>query len=230
MDASDVIVIVTARNEADRLPATLAALARSFPGARVVVADDGSADDGAEVAARAGAEVVRAERTIGKGGAATLAAERVLPRVRDGGPVVVVLCDGDLGESAARLGPLVEAVRAGRFDLAVAVFARRLGGGFGLAVGYAHGAIRRLCGLDMRAPISGQRAMRGEVLQAVVPFAPRFGMEIGMTVDAARSGFRVGEVELELDHRATGRSLRGFLHRARQLRDFVAVERSRRRS
>jgi hypothetical protein len=70
--------------------------------------------------------------------------------------------------------------------------------------------------------------MRAEVLQVVVPFAPRFGMEIGMTVDATRAGFRLKEVELELAHRATGKSLRGFVHRARQLKDFVLVELSRR--
>jgi hypothetical protein len=52
-------------------------------------------------------------------------------------------------------------------------------------------------------------------------------MEIGMTVDAARAGFRVGEVEVDLEHRATGRTWGGFVHRARQLRDFMAVERSR---
>jgi hypothetical protein len=142
----------------------------------------------------------------------------------------VLLCDGDLGASAARLVPLVDAVRSGALDLAVASFARRLGGGFGVAVGYARGAVRRLSGLDLQAPISGQRAMRGEVLPALLPFAPRFGMEIGMTVDAARAGFRVGEVELDLEHRATGRTWGGFRHRARQLRDFVAVERSRRSS
>jgi len=53
-------------------------------------------------------------------------------------------------------------------------------------------------------------------------------MEIGMTVDAVRAGFRVGEVELPLAHRATGKSLRGFLHRGRQLLDFAAVYVSRR--
>ena len=77
-------------------------------------------------------------------------------------------------------------------DLAVAVFARKVGGGFGFAVGFAHWAIQKLTGLDLKAPISGQRAMRGEVLPVVVPFAHDFGMEIGMTVDAARAGFRVG--------------------------------------
>ena len=61
-----------------------------------------------------------------------------------------------------------------------------------------------------------------------MPFAPRFGMEIGMTVDAARAGFVVEEVELDLAHRATGRTWRGFVHRGRQLADFVAVYLSRR--
>jgi hypothetical protein len=48
-------------------------------------------------------------------------------------------------------------------------------------------------------------------------------MEIGMTVDAVRAGYRLREYELDLEHRASGRDLRGFLHRARQLRDFVWV-------
>jgi hypothetical protein len=61
-----------------------------------------------------------------------------------------------------------------------------------------------------------------------VPFARGFGMEIGMTIDAHRAGFRVVEVELDLSHRATGRTAAGFLHRARQLRDFLRVYVSRR--
>jgi hypothetical protein len=48
-------------------------------------------------------------------------------------------------------------------------------------------------------------------------------MEIGMTVDAARAGFTVRELPLELTHRATGRTLAGFRHRARQLGDFLLV-------
>jgi hypothetical protein len=53
-------------------------------------------------------------------------------------------------------------------------------------------------------------------------------METAMNVDAARAGFRVGEVELDLSHRATGRTLRGFLHRAAQLKDFARVYLARR--
>jgi len=228
MDASDTIVIVTAHEEADRLPDTLAALATAFPGARVVVADDGSRDDTSAVARAAGAEVVRSERSIGKGGAATLAARTVLSRALEPDPPVFVLCDGDLAESAAQLPALAAAVRSGECDLAVAIFSLKVGGGFGFAVGFAHRAIRRLTGLDLTAPISGQRALSGPAFATVVPFAPRFGMEIGMTVDAARAGFRVKEVQLDLVHRATGRTWRGFLHRGRQFGDFLAVYASRR--
>ncbi len=228
MTPADPVVIVTAHNEADRLPATLAALAAAFPGARLLVADDGSTDGGAEVAAANGAEVVRSERNIGKGGVATLAAQRLLPLATEPEPPVILLCDGDLAGSAEALVALVEEVRSGRADLAVADFAKRVGGGFGLALGFARWAIQRRCGLLCNAPISGQRALRADVLPAVVPFAPRFGMEIGMTVDAVRAGHRVSEVQLDLAHRATGRTLRGFLHRGRQLVDFVAVYVSRR--
>jgi glycosyltransferase involved in cell wall biosynthesis len=220
------IVILTARDEADRLGETLDALARAFPGAPVVVGDDGSRDGTAELARSRGARVVAGRRPVGKGGAATPAAREALGL---GSPdTVYVLCDGDLGGSAAGLAALEQAVRGGA-DLAVAAFAHRAGGGFGLALGFAGWAIRRLGGPRLRAPISGQRALSARALGEVLPFAPRFGMEIGMTVDAARAGLRIVEVELPLVHRATGRDWRGFAHRARQLGDFVCVYLDRRR-
>jgi hypothetical protein len=119
-------------------------------------------------------------------------------------------------------------VQSGTADMAVAAFASRVGGGVGLAVGFARWAIRRRTGLELRAPISGQRALRASALEDVLPFAYGFGMEIGMTIDAARAGHRIVEVELDLAHRATGRTLAGFLHRGRQLADFVRVYLARR--
>jgi glycosyltransferase involved in cell wall biosynthesis len=286
--ASDTFIILTARDEADRIEATLAALARAFPGARVWVADDGSVDETSAIARDAGASVVRSERPIGKGGAATLAARAALASMQQsakdervarlavkadgdaphavgadgdaphavgadgdvgiGGTAkidgtaeidgtaseaveaatVAVLCDADLGASAMLLAALADAVRERRADLAVAVFARRLGGGLGLAVGFARWAIRGLCGLDLRAPLSGQRAVRVDALEDLLPFAEGFGMEVGMTIDAARAGHRVLEVELRLEHRATHRTLSGFVHRGRQLLDCVHVYLARR--
>src|SRR4051812_1273980 len=147
---ADLAVIVTARNEADRLAATL----RALPPADVWVADDASEDATAAIAAEAGARVVTAPRRLGKGGAATLAAEALL---REGDPTVL-LADADLGESAAQLTHLVEAL--GSADLAIATFAHRIGGGFGIAVAASGWAIERATGRRMQAPMSGQRAMR----------------------------------------------------------------------
>jgi glycosyltransferase involved in cell wall biosynthesis len=222
----EILIVVSAYNEGDRLGDTLAALAEAFPGARLVVADDHSEDETPTVASAAGAELVRAPRHLGKGGANTLALERALS-ARDATPTVV-LCDGDLGASARELPRLVEALARDEGDLAVAAFARRVGGGFGFALGFSRWAIRRRTGLEPTAPISGQRALRPELVRAVLPFAPGFGMETAMTIDAHRAGFRLVEVELPLEHRATGRTAAGFLHRARQLLSFARVYVSRR--
>ena len=219
------MVIVAAHNEADRIGATLDALARELPGATLVVADDASSDGTGEVALGRGAWVVGRNRSHGKGGNVTAAAEAVLS---GGEPGAVLLCDGDLAESAGELAPLVEAVEAGECDLAVAAFARRVGGGFGLVVRFARWAIHSLCGLQPGAPLSGQRAMRPEVLREVLPLAAGFGMELGMTVDAVRAGYVVREIELALEHRATFRTASGFAHRARQLRDAFGAYRARR--
>jgi glycosyltransferase involved in cell wall biosynthesis len=224
--ADRIAVIVAARNEADRIGVTLAALREALPGAALWVADDASVDGTAEAAMAGGAQVVSRGRPHGKGANVTAAAEAVLSAAP--APDLILLCDGDLGASAARLASLLEAVEAGECDLAVAAFSRRVGGGFGVAIGFARWAIRRRCGLDTGAPISGQRALRVEALRAVLPFARGYGMEAGMTIDAVRAGYRLREYELDLSHRATGRSLAGFIHRARQLADFARVYLSRR--
>ncbi|HEY5815984.1 MAG TPA: hypothetical protein VIS95_06545, partial [Solirubrobacterales bacterium] len=174
----------------------------------------------------AGAQVVSRGRPHGKGANGGAAAEAALSD--EPAPELVLLCDGDLGASAAKLPSLVEAVERGECDLAVAAFSLRVGGGFGVALAFARWGIRRRCGFEANAPISGQRAMRVDVLRDVLPFARGYGMEMGMTIDAVRAGRRLREYELDLAHRATGRSLAGFVHRGRQLADFVRVYLSRR--
>jgi glycosyltransferase involved in cell wall biosynthesis len=221
--APAVIAVVAARNEADRIGATLAALADALPEAELIVADDASEDATAEVAAAHGARLVTRERSIGKGGNVTAAVAQVIDRAREPDAPLLLLCDADLGASAAELPALLDRVRAGECDLAIAVFRQRIGGGFGIALRYARRAIERLCGYRAIAPISGQRALSPAALRACFPFAPGYGMEIGITVDVVRAGLAVREIELDLEHRATRRSVAGFLHRARQLRDFRHV-------
>jgi len=227
------VAVIAARDEAASLAATIAGVQAALPHARVWVADDGSRDASAQIAADAGAQVVRSARATGKGGAVTAAAYAALQQeapdaAQDGRTLVFVLCDGDLAGSARELGALAHAVAGGEADLAVGAFARRVGGGVGLAQGFARWAIRRRCGLRTSAPISGQRALSARALADVLPFAAGYGMEIGMTIDAVRAGHRVLELQLALEHRASGRTPAGFAHRARQLVDFARVYAARR--
>jgi glycosyltransferase involved in cell wall biosynthesis len=227
-----VIAILAAHNEADRIGATLAALGEAFGRISIWVADDGSSDGTAGLAVAAGAQVVRSERRIGKGGAMTRAAHAALATAAP--DELVLLCDADLGESAACLEGLAEAVLSGAesgggdADLAVAVFSWRAGGGLGIAIRSARWSIDRRCGLATKAPLSGQRALRARSLSQVLPFAAGYGMEVGMTIDAVRAGMRVREIELDLSHRASGRTPAGFAHRGRQLLDVARAYAARR--
>jgi glycosyltransferase involved in cell wall biosynthesis len=220
------VVIVAAQNEAERIGATLDALAAALPGARLMVADDASADGTQAVAMRHGAWLVSRRRPHGKGGNVTATAEAAVSEFED--DAVALLCDADLGATAGELAALVEAVEAGRCDLAVGRFANPEGGGFGFTLGYARRAVERLTQARLEAPLSGQRAMRVSALRELTPFADGWGLEVGMTIDAIRAGLRIEEIELPLEHRATRRSPAGFLHRARQLRDIRRAARARR--
>jgi len=210
-----VVALVAARDEADVIGATVAALRGLGSIAEVVVVDDGSRDRTASEALAAGASVMRLERPRGKGRALEGALRR-LP-----GADVWLLADGDLGRSAAELGAVLAPVLDGDADVAIGVFPPGPGGGFGLVKRTAARAIRLLTGFEAREPLSGQRAVTAEALAAVRPLAGGFGLETAMTVDALRAGLRVVEVEAALSHRPTFRDPKGFAHRGRQGLDIL---------
>jgi glycosyltransferase involved in cell wall biosynthesis len=219
------VAIVAARNEADRVGEALDALKPILPGTRLMVADDASGDGTPRIAMRHGGWVVSRGRAHGKGGNVGAAAEAAIGEFPD--EATVLLCDADLGASAGKLRPLVDAVETDRCDLAIARFGEARGGGLGLTLGYGRRAMERLCGTRVDSPLSGQRAMTIETLRRLLPFADGWGLETGMTIDAIRAGLRLEEIELPLAHRATGRTPAGFLHRAAQLRDIRRAVRSR---
>ena len=202
--AEPLTILVAARDEEAQIGETVTALRTAFPAAEVIVADDGSHDATVAAADGAGARVVRLPR-LGKGQALTLAE-------REAGPGRLLLCDADLD------GDLQQLLEQ-QADLAVAAFAEPEGGGFGIAKRTARLLVRACSGLATREPLSGQRALSQTARETCFPLAPGFGCEVRMTIDAVRARLRVHEVELPLRHRATGRDLRGFAHRGRQLLD-----------
>lgn len=214
----NVVALIPAYDEAERIEATVAATRRVDSVDRVIVIDDGSRDATAERARLSGAEVLRLQVNRGKGGALTAGITHVA-RSAD----VVVFLDADLGVTAEQAGALVEPVADGRADMTVAIFPPPAGpGGFGLVKRLARSGIRALAGYDAEAPLSGQRALSRSALAAAMPLAGGFGAEVALTVRVCRAGLRVLEVPTTMAHSATGRDLAGFIHRGRQFR-HVAV-------
>jgi glycosyltransferase involved in cell wall biosynthesis len=206
----NVLCIVPAHDEIDRIAETVQALCRIADVRRVVVVDDGSNDGTAAAALAAGATVLSSPRNVGKGDALEAALAR-LPV-----PDVYLLIDADVGETGVHADRLVQAVASGETDMAIGRLRRPEVGGLGLVKRMAAWLIRRACGFEAAEPLSGQRAVRAQALHACRPLARGFGVETAMTIDAVRRGFRVVELDVAMRHRATGRDVRGFVHRGRQ--------------
>lgn len=113
----DVVAVVPARDEAGILPETLPTLlGQEYPGRfRVVLVDDGSGDGTAQVAARIGADVVRAgARPEGWAGKVWAMAEGVRAA---GEPDFLLFTDADIAYAPGTVGRLVRAAVEERCDL-----------------------------------------------------------------------------------------------------------------
>jgi glycosyltransferase involved in cell wall biosynthesis len=226
-----VAAVIPAKDEAERIVATVAA-ARAIVGVDlVVVVDDGSSDATAVLARESGADVVRHERNRGKAAAMTSGADYVA-RHESGTsqPRALLFVDADLGASAAATAALVPAVLGDEADMTIAVLPPQEspGGGHGFVVRLATQGILRATGWTPTQPLSGMRCLSREAFEAARPLARGWGVEVGLTVDLLQAGMRVLEVPCELHHRVTGRDLRAQLHRARQYRDvWLALTRRR---
>jgi glycosyltransferase involved in cell wall biosynthesis len=223
--SGDVAVVIPARDESDRIRATVTAAWR-LPGVdMLVVVDDGSRDGTAATAAGAGATVVRHARPRGKSAAMETGAEAVLlleTREHSGAPRHLLFLDADLAESAAYAGPLTEPVRSGQSDMTIAVFSSRVKqGGHGFVVALSGSGIHRVTGWRPAQPLNGQRCLTRAAFEAARPLAPGFGAETALTIDLHRIGMRITEVEVPLTHRATGGDWRAQVHRARQFADVA---------
>jgi Glycosyl transferase family 2 len=223
--SAEVAVVIPARNEADRIQATVTAAIGLSAVALVVVVDDGSKDGTAAAARQAGAAVMRHARNRGKGAAMETGAEAVRlldQREHRDRPRHLLFLDADLAGTATLAGPLIDPVLAGKADMTIAVFAATVKlGGHGLVVGLSRAGIRRATGWQPAQPLNGQRCLTRAAFEAARPLARGWGVETGLTIDLLREGWRVTEVEVELAHRATGTGMRAQLHRAHQLTDVA---------
>lgn len=205
-----VIAIVPAFNEEVVIRDTVRSLKSLEMIDDVIVVNDGSTDRTAQVAREGGARVVSLEKNLGKGDALNYALDSEKYDV-------VLLIDADLGRSAGEASKLLAPILEDRSDMTIAIFSKtKEKGGFGLVKKLAAWGIKKITSKEMKEPLSGQRAIKEEIIKKIGEFDSGFGIDVGLTIDALKSGFRVTEISTRMFHRHTGRNLKGFTHRGYQ--------------
>lgn len=187
----------------------------------VIVVDNGSIDDTAGVAARAGARVVTEPRR-GYGSACWAGVCAVGADAE-----AIVFLDGDGSQDPADIRRVLEPLRAGAADLVLG--ARRLEGAHPLHASAGTRLVAAFVSWRYRVRLSDLgplRAIRADLLRRLGMRDRAFGWPVEMVVKAAAHGARIAEVEVAHRARQAGRSkvsgtvigsLRaayGFLHAA----------------
>jgi glycosyltransferase involved in cell wall biosynthesis len=191
-------VVFPCLNEAEALPWVLS---RIPDGYRAIVADNGSTDGSAAIAARFGALVVPASPCgFGAAAHAGLAAATA---------DVVCFLDADGSLDPRELPRVADPVRAGDADL---VLGRRRPTSAAAWPVHARAGnavvawwLRRMAGAPVR-DLGPMRAGRRQALLDLGLLDRRFGYPLEMVLRAARSGWLVREVDVAYAPRAGGRS------------------------
>ncbi len=199
-----VAVVIPACNEAQSLPLVLHAIPRALVD-RVIVADNGSADDTARIAAAWGAEVVH-EPQRGYGRACWAGVEQALRGAEP--PDVIVMLDAANKEDAGEMGLLLAPLQAGTADFVLGSRVRLAQRG-ALQPAQRFGnwltaqIMRRLYGVRV-SDLAPFRAIRAPLLARLDMRERTFGWPTEMIVKAARCGARIREVDVRYQPRRMG--------------------------
>ncbi|HTY07758.1 MAG TPA: glycosyltransferase family 2 protein [Candidatus Edwardsbacteria bacterium] len=191
-----IAVVIPAYQAGRTLPALLDGLLSFSDPRDVIVIDDGSDDDTAESAARAGVNVIRHARNQGKGAALRHGYAHAII----GGYGAAVTLDAD-GQHPPRLLPLLAAEwqRAGcgiviasrQRAFATMPFDRALSNRITTVV------VSLLAGARIEDSQCGCRLVATDVLRKLTPASQRFAMESELLVQAGRAGVRIGHIDVE---------------------------------
>ena len=200
--AGAVAVIIPTYNEAAAIGDVVAAIPRDIVG-RIIVADGGSSDGTADIARRAGAEVLDAGSGYGR--ACLMGAQAA-----DDADIIVFM-DGDGADDPAFIKDMVAALRSGSYDFVIGSRARgqREPGSMGshqLLIGLVAGALIKLFYGVRYTDMCAYRAIRRETLLQLGMRERTYGWNLEMQMRVARAGLRVLELPVAYRRRAGGES------------------------
>ncbi len=211
----EIVVFIPAFNEETTILSTVESAWKIEGVTRVVVIDDCSHDSTKQQALIGGATVISLNAHKGKGGA-------LMAGLADYEFDYCMFLDADLGLSAEQGVLLLAPVVCGQLDMSIARFPQPAHKtGLGKVKELAACAISETApGFECKSPLSGQRAFSSRCINALLPLADGFGVEVALTIKALKLGFKVGEVETQMEHRQTANTPAGYAHRLQQYLDI----------
>jgi glycosyltransferase involved in cell wall biosynthesis len=216
MEISAIDVVLPCLNEAAALPWVLSLMP---PGYRPIVADNGSVDDSAVIAAGYGARVVHVpQRGFGAACHAGLLAAS---------SEIVAVMDADASFDPRDLPAVTGPVLAGQADLVLGRRSVRGKGAWPLHARIGNkvlaAELRRRIGVPVR-DLGPMRAARREALLALPMSDRRFGYPLEMVVRAAQAGWRIAETDVPYYPRSGKSKVTGtFGGTVRTVRDMRRV-------
>jgi glycosyltransferase involved in cell wall biosynthesis len=206
-----ILTIIPAYNEEKTIKSTVEAIKSIDHRQTIVVVDDGSIDDTYNQASGVGVTIIRNMKNVGKGGAI----DHALKSIEEDFDIVL-LVDADIGHSASCAKKLLEPVIEGEADMTIGRLPMsKKKSGFGLVRWLAEKSIYLKTGESISSSLSGQRAINLNSLKSVT-ISRGFGLEVGLTIDFLNAGYRIKEIDVEMKHIGTGKSIGGFMHRGKQ--------------
>lgn len=199
-----ILAVIPAYNEAGNIRAVIEDL-KSFRG-DILVVNDGSTDNTAEIARGMGAHVVSHPFNLGIGGTV----QTGLKYAFENGYDMAIQFDGDGQHRGDQIFKIVELVERGEADLVIG--SRTLPGGYKMGVARFIGSrmfhllIRALSGHAVEDPTSGFRCYGKKTIRLFSRFYTDDYPEVESIVTAARSGLRLVEVPVLMRGRLSGHS------------------------
>ncbi len=193
-------IVLPAKNEAAALKGFLPRLASLHAGAEIIVVDDGSTDDTAQVCRDAGVTVKRHPYSMGNGAAIKTGARAATGEV-------IVFMDADGQHDPALIGLLLDKLDEG-YDMVVGArdWAGQAGVGRGLANGLYNRLASHMTGFDVKDLTSGFRAVRADRFREFLHLLPNgFSYPTTCTMAFFRSAYAVAYVPVPVAKRI-GRS------------------------
>ena len=225
---SYISIIIPAYNEENKIKDTLESIKDIKEIDEIIVVDDGSSDKTSEVAKSVKSDkinVITQSQNRGKGYALNFGLKEALKNAD-----IIGFLDADLGSCSSEVVKIIKPVFDDEADVTIAQFpgAKRKGG-LGLVKGLAKESVYEMTGVELNASISGQRIFKKEVIERFDTIPYGYGVEVGMSIDILKWGYRIKEVPVEMTHNETGRDLKGFIHRGKQYYHIKKVVRQKKK-